>query len=337
MTTQVAKKEESLSVRFMNAITEEFTSAVDAPALTSYQRRLAQNYFIAIDQALERAEQRRNKNKNDLPVTWANVNMQQLALDVVAAARVGLDPAQPNHVNMVPYRNNKTKKYDIGFIDGYRGIELKAVKYGLDIPDDVTIELVYSNDHFKPIKKDANNKVESYEFEVNNPFDRGEIVGGFYYHAYKNNPEKNKLVVMSLKDILKRKPEYASKEFWGKDGWYEKMCHKTIHRAAYRDITIDSQKIDDDYLRLKQQEDLFSDREIEAEIEAEANGPIIDIEYDETPREITDGEAEKSEEAENKKPAEKENKPADTAKKKPKEQKANPGKGQQTIEPGPGF
>ena len=112
---------------------------------------------------------------------------------------------------------------------------------------------------------------------------------------------------------------------------------KTIYRAAYRDITIDSQKIDDDYLRLKQQENLFSDREIEAEIEAEANGPIIDIEYDETPREITDGEAEKSEEAENKKPAEKENKPADTAKKKPKEQKANPGKGQQTIEPGPGF
>ena len=278
MATELAKKEESLSTRFMTAITKEFTSAVDAPALTSHQRRLAQNYFIALDQALEKAEQRRNSKKNDLPVTWANVNMQQLALDVVAAARVGLDPAQPNHVNMVPYRNNKTKKYDIGFIDGYRGIELKAVKYGLDIPDDVTIELVYSNDHFKPIKKDANNKVESYEFEVNNPFDRGEIVGGFYYHAYKNNPEKNKLVVMSLKDILKRKPEYASKEFWGKDGWYEKMCHKTIHRAAYRDITIDSQKIDDDYLRLKKQEELFAEQELEQEIEENANGPVIDIE-----------------------------------------------------------
>jgi recombination protein RecT len=337
MSVELARKEDSLSVRFMNAITKEFTSAVDAPALTGHQRRLAQNYFIAIDQALEKAEQRRNSRKNDLPVTWANVNMQQLALDVVAAARVGLDPAQPNHVNMVPYRNNKTGKYDIGFIDGYRGIELKAVKYGLDVPDSVIVELVYANDAFKPIKKDHRNKVEGYEFEVANPFDRGEIVGGFYYHAYSENPEKNKLVIMSLQDILKRKPAYASKEFWGKEGWYEKMCHKTIHRAAYRDITIDSQKIDDDYLRLKQQEDLFSDREIEAEIEAEANGPIIDIEYDETPREITDGEAEKSEEAENKKPAEKENKPADTAKKKPKEQKANPGKGQQTIEPGPGF
>ena len=278
MSVELARKEDSLSVRFMNAITKEFTSAVDAPALTGHQRRLAQNYFIAIDQALERAEQRRNKNKNDLPVTWANTNMAQLALDVVAAARVGLDPAQPNHVNMVPYRNNKTKKYDIGFIDGYRGIELKAVKYGLDVPDDVTVELVYANDSFKPIKKDIRNKVESYEFEVTNPFDRGEIVGGFYYHSYNENPGKNKLVVMPLKDILKRKPAYASKEFWGKDAWYEHMCWKTIYRAAYRDITIDSQKIDDDYLRLKKQEELFAEQELEQEIEENANGPVIDIE-----------------------------------------------------------
>ncbi len=338
MATELAKKEESLSTRFMTAITKEFTSAVDAPALTSHQRRLAQNYFIALDQALEKAEQRRNSKKNDLPVTWANVNMQQLALDVVAAARVGLDPAQPNHVNMVPYKNNKTGKYDIGFIDGYRGIELKAVKYGLDVPDGVIVELVYANDRFQPIKKDIRNKVESYEFEVSNPFDRGEIVGGFYYHAYKNNPEKNKLVVMSLKDILKRKPQYAAAEFWGgektiwKDGkpagkekvegWYEHMCWKTIYRAAYRDITIDSQKIDDDYMRLKKQEELFGDRELEAEIEAEANGPVIDIEYAEAEEVVTDGEPE-----------------PETNEKPPKTEQKAPGKeqnGQQSID-GPGF
>ena len=326
--TQVAKQEESMSTRFMNAVVREFSGSVGDVALTNFQKRLAQNYFIAVDQALVKAEQRRDNKKNNLPITWGNVDMKQLALDVVAAARVGLDPAQPNHINMVPYRNNRTKKYNIGFIDGYRGIEMKAVKYGLDIPDDVTIELVYANDTFKPIKKDHRNKVESYEFEVSNPFDRGEIVGGFYYHAYKNNPEKNKLVVMSLKDILKRKPEYASKEFWGKDGWYEKMCHKTIHRAAYRDITIDSQKIDDDYLRLKKQEELFSDREIEAEIEAEANGPVIDIEYTETEEVVTDGEPEPEK---NEKPAKTEQKPPEKAQ---KDQKADPG--QQTLD-GPGF
>lgn len=313
MATELAKKEESLSTRFMTAITKEFTSAVDAPALTSHQRRLAQNYFIALDQALEKAEQRRNSKKNDLPVTWANVNMQQLALDVVAAARVGLDPAQPNHINVVPYKNNKTGKYDIGFIDGYRGIELKAVKYGLDVPDGVIVELVYANDTFKPIKKDHRNKVESYEFEVSSPFDRGEIVGGFYYHAYKNNPEKNKLEVMSIKDILKRKPPYASPEFWGgektiwKDGkpagkeevegWYEKMCWKTVYRAAYRDVTIDSQKIDDDYLRLKQQEDLLAEQRLEVEIAEEANREIIDITPEEgEPEALPGAEAEELEE-----------------------------------------
>jgi recombination protein RecT len=222
------------------------------------------------------------------------VDLQQLALDVVAAARVGLDPAQPNHISPVPYKDNSRGKYVVVFIDGYRGIELKARKYGLDIPDSVTVELVYSNDHFKPIKKDANNKVESYEFEVNNPFDRGDLVGGFYYHGYNENPTKNKLVIFTLKDILKRRPEYASTEFWGgkkaiwKDGkrigeeevegWFEKMCWKTIYRAAFRDITIDSQKIDDDYLRLRKQEELFADQEMDAEIEDNANQDYIDVE-----------------------------------------------------------
>ncbi len=333
MATELAKQEESLSVRFMNAITKEFTSAVDAPALTGHQRRLAQNYFIALDQALEKAEQRRNKTKNDLPITWGNVNMNQLALDVVAAARVGLDPAQPNHVNMVPYKNSKTKKYDIGFIDGYRGIELKAVKYGLDVPDSVIVELVYANDGFKPIKKDVRNKVESYEFEVTNPFDRGDIVGGFYYHSYSDNPGKNKLVVLTLQDILKRKPDYASKEFWGKDGWYEKMCWKTIYRAAYRDITIDSQKIDDDYMRLKKQEEFFAEQDLDEEIAANANGEVIDIEGEilEETDDKADESTEKQTKTEEKAPESEKNPPKNEQK---AQEKDNPG--QQTLG-GPGF
>jgi recombination protein RecT len=184
-------------------------------------------------------------------------------------------------------------KYDIGFVDGYRGIELKAKKYGLDIPDSVTVELVYQNDKFKEIKKDRNNPVESYEFEIVNSFDRGEIVGGFYYHSFTGAPEKNKLVVFNLKDILKRKPKYASVEFWGgeKDkwengkkvgketveGWYDQMCYKTIYRAAFGDITIDSQKIDDDYLHLKQMEHNLDEAKVDAEIAENANTETIDI------------------------------------------------------------
>jgi recombination protein RecT len=91
---------------------------------------------------------------------------------------------------------------------------------------------------------------------------------------------------------LKRKPTYASVEFWGgekdiwktakdgkeqTEGWYEKMCYKTIYRAAFSDITIDSQKIDDDYIRLKQNEESFRELEIIQEIAENANSEVIDI------------------------------------------------------------
>lgn len=294
--TDVAKKEPTMSERFMNAVVAQFTSEVGEVALTNFQKSLAQNYFIVADNTLKMAEEKRLKkkqNQDPLPVIWANVDMRELAQNVVSAARTGWDPLQDNHVSLIPFKKNSINKYGLTFMPGYRGIELKAKKYGLDIPDIVVVELVYQNDKFKSYKKDRNNPIESYEFEIVNDFDRGEIVGGFYYHIFTEKPEKNKLVVFTLKDILKRKPSYASVEFWGgeKDvwengkkvgkeqveGWYEKMCWKTIYRAAYKDITIDSQKIDDDYLRLKQMEDSFREAEIEHEIAENANGEYIDI------------------------------------------------------------
>jgi len=293
----VAKKEPTQSERFMTKVISEFGSNVGEVALTNFQQRLAQNYFIALDSVLKTTEEKRlkkaEKYRDAIPVTWANVNMDKLARDVVAMARVGFDPSQPNHINLIPFKNNNTNKYDIAFIEGYRGIELKSTKYGLDVPDHVAVELVYSSDKFKPIKKDMNNKYEGYEFEIVNAFDRGEIVGGFYYHLFSKAPEKNKLVIMTIKDIEKRKPDHASPEFWGgeKDkwengkkvgkeqveGWREKMCWKTVYRAAFTDITIDSQKIDDDYLRLKQMESDLTEAEVAQEIKANANGDIIDI------------------------------------------------------------
>jgi recombination protein RecT len=133
----------------------------------------------------------------------------------VAAVKLGLDPLQPNHINLIPYANKTTQVYDIGMILGYKGLEIKAHKYGLDVPDSTTIELIYSTDKFRPIKKDARTAIESYEFEITNAFERGTVIGGFYYHSYNDNPSKNKLVILSLKDIEKRKPKTASVEFWG--------------------------------------------------------------------------------------------------------------------------
>lgn len=296
MTEQaIAQKELTASERFMNKVVAQFGSGVGTVALTKFQERLAQNYFIALDAALKMADEKRlKKSKPDpLPITWANVNMEKLAVNVVSYARIGFDPALPNHINMIPFKNNTTKKYDIGFIEGYRGLELKAIKYGLDVPDYTVVEVVYSTDKFQSIKKDRNNDVEGYTFEITSDFDRGEIIGGFYYHQFTNAPEKNKLVTLSLKDIEKRKPQYASAEFWGgeKDiwennqkvgkekveGWYEKMVEKTLIRAAYASITIDSQKIDDDYMNLKQAEMSFAESQVAAEIGHNANGEIIDI------------------------------------------------------------
>jgi len=260
---------------------------------------------MTADMVLKKAELGRLKKsakyQDKVPVTWANIDMEMMAQSVVSAARIGLDPMQPNHVNLIPYKVNATQKYNMTFMSGYRGIQLKAIKYGLDVPDYVIVELVYSTDIFKSLKRSLKNPVESFEFEIINDFDRGEIIGGFYYHGFTATPEKNKLVVMPMKDIMRRKPEYAAAEFWGGekdkwengvkvgketiDGWFDKMCLKTIHRAAYNDITIDSQKIDDDYMKLKQIESAFDATDPEQEARENANISVVDI----TPTELPAG------------------------------------------------
>ena len=61
------------------------------------------------------------------------------------------------------------------------------------------------------------------------------------------------------------------------EGWYEKMCWKTLYRAAYGDITIDSQKIDSDYMRLKEMERQAADVQFDEEVSERANKEAIDI------------------------------------------------------------
>nr|WP_325297115.1 recombinase RecT [uncultured Dysosmobacter sp.] len=289
------------SERFTATVMRQFGSTVGLPQVTDYQRQLVQGYFIAIDRALKAAEEERlrknNNNRdhkydNDLPVTWANVNLTDLALDVVHYARMGLDMMQDNHLFPIPYKNNKTRKYDLTLMPGYNGIQYIAEKYALEKPAAVTIELVYSTDTFKPIKKTAGVKVEAYEFAINNPFARGEVVGGFGYIEY-TDPLKNKLVIMTLKDILKRKPQYASPNFWGgkqkvweggkqvekeTEGWFEEMCLKTLKREVYsaKHIPRDPKKVDDNYQYMKMQEARIADLQAQAEIDAYANGDVID-------------------------------------------------------------
>lgn len=106
----------NMSERFTSKVMMEFGSSVGAIQVTDYQRQLIQGYFVAIDRALKAAEEerlRKNENNRDhkydnpLPITWENVNLNDLALDVVHYARMGLDMMQKNHLFAIPFKNNK--------------------------------------------------------------------------------------------------------------------------------------------------------------------------------------------------------------------------------------
>lgn len=256
----------SISERFTSAVLQKFTSENGVPNVTPFQRRLIQSYFIKIDQTLKLAEIKRmaksEQYREVLPYAWENVNMNKLAVDVVAFSSVGLDPTQKNHLHPIPYKNNALGKYDLQFTIGYNGLELKAKKYGIEVPDNVIVKLVYANETFIPIYKDFENNIESFKhIPSENPFEKGDVIGGYYYYQYFETPEKNTLRLFARKDIEKRIPKTASVEFWGgeKDawengkkagkekveGWFDEMCWKTIKRAAFDAIPIDSQKIDE--------------------------------------------------------------------------------------------
>ncbi|MFN8296779.1 MAG: recombinase RecT [Chitinophagales bacterium] len=305
-TTEVAKKELSYSERFAHSVTTAFKENVAKDMqLTKFHQRTMQNYFLKLDLVLKDAEKKRlatnakyttqqeEKYKNNLEFSWKNINMSKLALECVPYVLIGLDPMQPNHINLIPFKEADGKSYGIGFIVGYNGIELKARKYGLDVPDDIVVEVIYKNDKFKVIKKDANNKVENYILEPE-PFDKGEIIGGFYYKMYYSNPERNVLRTFSLEEIKKRKPPYAAAEFWGgeKDeykwdkeknrnvktgnkikveGWEPEMCYKTLKRAGWNSVTIDAEKIDENLQKMQQNERLLLDERVKAEINENAN------------------------------------------------------------------
>jgi recombination protein RecT len=285
---QVTAKDLSHSQRFTEMVLREYNNLPGGLALTDYQRELIQHYFVKTDAVLKKAEQDRlTKNEwnkkdeskiNNLAVIWQNVNLDQMALDVVHYAKLGLDPTMKNHLHIIPYKNNKAQKYDMGFIIGYEGKQYVALEYALEQPTGIMYDLVYSNDYFKAIKRGPGVEIETYEHDIKDAFDRGSVVGGFFYAMYAD-PKKNKLTLMSKKDIEKRKPSYASKEFWGDDkggGWYEEMCLKTVVRHGCDSIALDPKKVNASLLYVEQRNVEVEARRVNDEIESNANGALID-------------------------------------------------------------
>ncbi len=272
--------QKSIAKRFTDKVLAEVISNSDnGISVPVSRKKLIQGYFVAIDRALQKAEETRlDKKKGGLPYNWNNVNLDSLALDVMYYSKLGLDMQQQAHLYPIPYKNNRTGKYDINLMMGYAGKELITKKYALDKPLNITFELVKATDKFEPIKKDRDNNVESYKFEITNPFDRGDVIGGFAYIEY-SDPSKNKLIIMSLAEILKRKPKYASPQVWGT--WNEDMYLKTLKRAVYHSkyIPLDPAKIDDELKYIENKEiEAAADMVVLEQEEAISNIVIIDEE-----------------------------------------------------------
>ena len=256
-TQQEEKKNLPMITKFALNMATEF-QANDGKPITAVQKHILQGYADSISKTI--ANFKPSKDKQALK--WENIDYTKLKRAVYVNAHLGLDMWQENMLSIVPFYNKETKMYELNLMRGYNGIKHLAETYSKDKIVNIVTELVYSNDKFRPIKKDAKNAIDSYEFEIVNMFDRGELIGGFGYIEYEDS-RKNKLIIMTKSDMDKRKPDYAAAEFWGGTknkwengkivgteevaGWQPEMYLKTLIRYVcnQRHIPLDPEKIGD--------------------------------------------------------------------------------------------
>lgn len=269
----LAVSEPTVSERFTGMVIKELASTTGSGvALSEDQKRLSQHLFVKIDATLNALEVKRSQqDKNGTPIVWANINMQKLALDAMHRVELGLDALIPNHIHPIPYLNKKTGKYDLDLRIGYAGKDYYRRGVALEKPKDIIYELVYSTDKFVAHKRSLGREGDSYEFEITQPFDRGDVVGGFGYIMYED-PSKNKLILLTEKDFQKSKKIAKSSNFWS-DNPIE-MRYKTIVHRVTDKLTMDPRKVTASVAAVEQQE---YEAEVASEIEREANQDVIDV------------------------------------------------------------
>ena len=238
MANELVTKDASPSLRFSQMVERQYLSEVGGLDMTDHERQLLQHLFIKCDSAFIEANSKLGKDQ--LPITWNNINMTKLAIDAVHRIRLGLDALIPGHVYPIAYYNKDTKRYDVDLRIGYKGEAYYIRRASLRPIKDIRVELVFSTDEFIVYKKGLSSKVEGYDFNIKQPFDRGDLVGGFAYLEYEDDSE-NVLIVLSKKSFDKYRSLAKSATFWNQ--WYEEMCYKTlVHRIADK-VTIDPLKI----------------------------------------------------------------------------------------------
>lgn len=292
MTTKEIVKKETVSARFVNAIMNEFiATAGNLPVkFDTGKKRLAQHLFIAMDAALQVAEKRRLDKgpKNNPPIVWANINMTRLAIDAMHRIELGLDALIPNHISIIPYLNGRTKKYDMDLRIGYTGKDYYRRKMAIESPVDVRYELVHESDKLVVIKKSAKIAVETYEFDVPQPFKRGKVVGGFGYLVFEDD-KKNKLVLVSEDDFLKSKSLAKTDKFWGPHP--DAMRKKTLVHRTTEELQIDPDKVSPAYAHVEAEEMALLDNEQQSpeekladDVTTHANQEPIDIKPEPEPK-----------------------------------------------------
>ena len=250
----------------------QFQAEAGSPVqFTAYERALAQHLFLKVDSCLKEFEKKRRESgkESQAPFIWQNVNMRKLALDAVHRIQLGLDALIPAHIYPIPYFNGKEKLYDIDLRVGYRGELYYRTESAVEKPQDVRLELVYSSDEFSPMMKSHDNNVEDYTFKIVNPFNRGNIIGGFAYISYKD-PQKNKLVLVSEADFKKSCQAAKSQDFWSK--YPAEMRYKTLVHRAMSHLPIDPKKVNAPAFAAVESDS------VEAEIDRNANGEAIVVE-----------------------------------------------------------
>lgn len=190
---------------------------------------LAVNYFTRLDNELK---------KLATPKTWKQINFEDFLSKSIAYANIEIDPLAPKMLSFTLYANKTNGLSDVVFVEDVRCVELLARRYGINCPENITVELIYSTDKFSIVKKDLSHPSEGYVLEVTNAFDRGDIVGGVSLSEYAN-PIYNKVRIMSMKEIEKRVK--TNSPFW--TNWKNEMCEKTVCKNAWGKVVLNTTEL----------------------------------------------------------------------------------------------
>jgi recombination protein RecT len=275
-TTELTK-EMSIGERFANKVLSEMATIAGSPEeISPYKKTLVRHLFLSVNAALEEAEKRRaeRNNQGKAPYVWANVNMPKLAQKSLHIVNLGLDACIPNHVSPVFFWDEVTKSYAPQLTIGYVGKDYCMREMSIDPPVNIVYELLYSTDRFVPHKKDMSHPVETYEFDITTPLDRGSVVGGFGYIEYET-PALNKIEIVTLKDFEAAKTRSiklaGAASFWHTQE--TSMQYKTIVSITTKRIRLDPHKINDSFYALEQQEEEV----IQQDINSKANSVEVDL------------------------------------------------------------